>query len=51
MIILDFKAKYVSREASLFEPIWRASLTEEQAVEIIEDLVDILEEKGIKWEK
>ncbi len=51
MVILDFKAEYVSREASIFEPIWRASLTDEQAVEIVEDLMDILKEKGIEWEK
>ena len=45
-MIIDFEAEYVSREVSLFTPIWRANLTYEQAHKLLLDLM-----RELEWEE
>ena len=48
MIVVDFEADYVSREAFLYAPVYRAKMTKQQAERLLKDLTERLEEE---WEE
>ena len=49
MIVIDFEADYVSREAFLYAPVYRAKMTKQQAELLLRDLKEKLEEE--EWEE
>lgn len=54
MIVIDFEAKAVSREAYLFAPIYRMNLTVEQFEKLEKDIIEkrgCLDESKVESEK